>query len=175
MIANRKTFLVISPLILTVFLCACSKMADSLPNYISFDQLAEGYGVEDAAADDCVVFIDSKLISGEDVWKTFVAKAEKKQACSVRIANYISTDSYFFLTDLSYESSFFRVNTSEGTYGEYKYLNHYEINIKDGDSVRDLYILVDKEDATYDAIQKSWASSVPNGGIASYIVYSNMY
>ena len=71
-----------------------------------------------------------------------------------------------------------RFNTSEGTYGEYKYLNHYEIHIKDGDSddsVRDLYILVDKEDATYDAIQKSWASSVPNGGIASYIVYSNIY
>ena len=177
-IAYRKIFLVISTLILTVCLCACSKMADSLPNYISFDQLAERYGVEDAVADDCVVFIDSKLISGEDIWKTFVTKAEKKQSCSVRIANYISTDSYFSLTDLSYEGSCFRVNTSEGTYGEYKYLNHYEIHIKDSDSddsVRDLYILVDKEDATYDAIQKSWASSVPNGGIASYIVYSNIY
>lgn len=181
MITKGKAFLMISLFALTIGLCACSKVTkveDDLPDYISFNRLTEGYEVENAVDDDCVVFVDFKLISGEDIWKTFMTKAGKKQSCCVRIARYYSTESYFCLIDLSYEDSFFRVNTSEGVSREYYYLNHYEIDRKDNDSddsIMDLYILVDKEDATYDEIQKSRASSSPYGGIDSYIVYLNEY
>ena len=175
MAANRKTFLMTGLFILTIGLWACSKMTkseDDLPDYLSFDQLEDGYGVENAVEDDCVVFVDSRLISGEDVWKRFLAKAEKKQSCCVRIADFFDADSHFSLCDLSYEDSSFRVNTSTGVSREYNYLNHYEIDIKENDSedsVMDLYILVDKEDATFDEIQKSY------GRIGSYIVYLNKY
>lgn len=112
----KRFSLVISLLILTICLCACSEMAkpeDGLPDYISFDWLAEGYGVENAVEDDCVVFVDFKLILGEDIWKTFMTKAGKKQPCCVRIANYYSTGCYFYLSDLIYESSSFRVDARE--------------------------------------------------------------
>lgn len=81
----------ISLFALTIGLCACSKVTkteDDLPDYISFNQLTEGYEVENAVDDDCVVFVDFKLISGEDIWKTFMTKAGKKQSCCVRIARY---------------------------------------------------------------------------------------
>lgn len=180
-IADKKPFLTLILLVLAICLCACSEMTkteDDLPDYIDFDQLTEGYGVENAADDDCVVFVDSKLISGENVWKAFMTKVEKKQSCCVRIAYYNSAEGFFSLRDLSYEDSYFCVNTSEGLSGEYKYMNHYEIDIKSNDSdysVMDCYILVNQENVTYDNIEKTLASSFPDGGVDYYTVYLNVY
>ena len=83
MFADKKIFLTLILFLLAICLCACSEMTkteDALPDYIDFDQLAEGYGVENAVHDDCVVFADSKLISGEDIWKAFMTNVEKKQS-----------------------------------------------------------------------------------------------
>lgn len=181
MIADRKIFLMKSLFILIICLCACSGMPktdDNLPDYISFDQLTEGYGAENAVADNCVVFTDSRLISGEDVWKTFIAKVEKKQSCCVRIAKNYSTENNLYLIDLSYEDSSFSVNTSEGLSKEYKYLNHYEIDTKNSEpdhSIIDCYILINQENVTYKEIEKSMISSIFGDALDHYTVYFNVY
>lgn len=75
MLAKRKAFLLACLLILTICLCACSEtagMGGNLPDYTAFARLPEGYGVDDAIADSCVVVTESELVSGGDVWETFL-------------------------------------------------------------------------------------------------------
>lgn len=181
MIVNRKGIMLISFFVFIIGMCGCSKMTkteENLPDYVNFGQLIEGYGVEDAVNDDCVVFVDSRLISGEDIWMSFMEKTEKKQSCRVRIAVNYSTESLFYLIDLSYEDSSFCVNTSEGLFKEYKYMNHYEIDMKNSDSddsIIDCYLLTNQESVTYDEIEKSMASAILGDAIDHYIVYYNVF
>lgn len=166
MIAIRKIFLMAGIFNLAICLCACSGMGrveGSLPDYVSLDQLAEGYGIENAVDDGCVVIDDFRLVSGEDVWQAFMAEAGKEQPCRVRIAEHYSTESLFSLADLSYDGSAFRVDTDEGLSKEYKYLNHYEINAENSvsdDSITDCYMLMNQENITYDEFEKSMAGSI---------------
>lgn len=181
MIANRKRFLMISLSVLTMCLCACSEMIkteSSLPDYMHFDQLIKGYGVENAMEDDCVVFVDAKLISGEDIWKAFMGEVEKKQSCCVRIASYYSAENIFSLIDLSYKDLSYYVDISDGLSKEYKYLNHYEIDLKNNDlpdSTIEYYILTNQENVTYDEIERSMISAVLGDALDFFMVYVNTY
>lgn len=178
MFAKRKAFLLAGLLILTICLCACSEIATTggdLPDYTALDQLPEGYGVDDAIADSCVVVVESELVSGGDVWETFLKKTEKGQSCRVRIARYYGEENFFDLQDLSFDGSSYHVNTAEGVSEDYRYLKHYEVNIKSSDSdksVLNSYILVNQEDITYHDIEQFLASSiaVEGEGIDFYMV-----
>lgn len=152
-------------------------MKEHLPNYLNFEQLMEGYTVENAMDDDCVVFVDSKLVSGEDVWEIFMTMVGNDQSCCVRIARYYSIEDNLCLIDVSYKDASFRVNTSEGLSEEYKYLNHYEIapqNSGSEYSMIDCYILVNQENVAYEEIEKSMISSILGDALDHYIVYYNL-
>lgn len=174
MYTNNKVLLMIFLLIPTMCLCACSNK-DNSSAYLSFDQLAEGYGIADAEEDGCIVFEDSKLTAGEDIWNNFMTKVEKKQSCCVRIAHYYSTEDSFCLVDLSYNISSFKVMTNEGLSKEYRYLNHYKIDSKNSDdSLIDYYVLVNQKDIKYDEIELSMISSFLGDAIDHYVVYYNL-
>ncbi len=182
MFTKRKAFLLACLLTLAICLCACSEIAGTggdLPDYTAFDQLPEGYGADDAIADSCVVVAESELVSGGDVWETFLKKAEKGQSCRIRIARYYGEKNFIDLRDLSFDGSSYHVNTAEGVSEDYRYLKHYEVDIKSSDSdksVLNSYILVNQEDITYQDIEQFLASSIAVVGeeIDFYRVYSHI-
>lgn len=180
MIAKRRIFAMISLFILITFLCACSKSpntSESLPSYLDLEQLHDGYGVENAVDDRCVVFEDSKLISGEEIWKRFLSNVKEKKSCFIRIAMNYNKDNTLCLVDLSYEDLSFNIKTNDGLSKQYKYLNHYELETKNNDSDHsqiDCYILMNQENITYEEFERSLASSIYSDAIDHYIVYYNI-
>ena len=182
MISKRKIFGATTLFLLFISLCACSeidKTGVNLPNYVNFNQLTDGYGVENAVDDGCVVLADSKLISGGDMWNSFITTIEKKQACCVRIARFYSIEDNLCLIDLSYVDSSFSVNTSDGFSATYKYLNKYETNVKSSDSghsIIECFVLVNQKNITYQEIERAMTSSILSNddAIDYYIVYSSI-
>ena len=168
MMKLKGLFLTVSLIALVVCCCSCTA-ADS-PDYVSFDALPDGYGTEEAIADDCVVFEDLQLTSGQDIWKAFLKNAEKGQSCRVRIANYFGESDSLSLIDLSYQDGSFRMDANYGVAKSYKYLNHYEFSADDGTSI-ECYILVNQEDLTYREIEQSMTSSMLGAAIDHYNVY----
>lgn len=86
---------------------------------------------------------------------------------------------FFDLRDLSFDGSSYHVNTAEGVSEDYRYLKHYEVDIKSSDSdksVLNSYILVNQEDITYQDIEQFLASSIAVVGeeIDFYRVYSHI-
>ena len=174
MCANNKMILTGFLLILIMCLCACSNK-DISSAHLSFDQLAEGYSAADAEEDGCIVFEDSKLISGEDIWNDFMITVERKQPCCIRIAQYYSEENNLCLTDLSYNISSFEVSTNEGLSKEYRYLNHYKTDSENSDdSMIDRYVLTNQKDVKYDEIELSMKSSFLGDAIDHYVVYCNL-
>ena len=86
---------------------------------------------------------------------------------------------FFDLRDLSFDGSSYHVNTAEGVSEDYRYLKHYEVDIKSSDSdkaVLNSYILINQEDITYHDIEQFLASSIAAEGkkIDFYMVYSHI-
>ena len=168
MMKLKGLFLTVSLIALVVCCCSCAA-ADS-PDYMSFDALPDGYGTEDAVADDCVVFEDTQLISGQDIWKDFLKSTEKELPGQVRVARYLSESDSLSLTDLSYQDGSFHVNTNDGSSRSYQYLNHYELQADDGTPI-ECWVLVNQEDLTYREIEQSLASSLFGAATDHYTVY----
>ena len=94
-------------------------------------------------------------------WNITIIKrlSENRQSYTGKTVAYVS----YCLLD-----SAFHIDTNEGLSKEYKYLNHYEVNIENsdsGDSIMECYILMNQENVTYDEFEKSRASSVLGGAI----------
>lgn len=135
------------------------------------------YTPGDAVTDNCVVFVDSKIISGHSIWANFITKIDKGLSCNIRIANFSSDNTLFSLIDLSYSGSSFSVLTNDGLSKNYQYINHYEIEADNDEanySTIDCYILTNQDNITYKDIEKSLASSILDDAIDHLIVYYDM-
>ena len=159
--------------------CSCSRsgVQKSLPKYSDFSQIAYDYSIDNAIVDKCVVFTDLALVSGGDIWFEFLDMIQSGNVARVRIAQfYTGKVQTYHLSDLSYDGSLFVVTEMAGVVREYKYLNHYSSEAgKDADySALDSYILVNKEDLTYDDLERALISSTKGDYIDQYRIYVNI-
>lgn len=168
MIKLRRLLLTLS--LIAIVVCCCSCTAAESPDYVSFDALPDGYGTEEAIADECVVFEESQLISGEKIWKIFLKNVKKENSCRVRIAEYFSESDILSLMDLSYQDGSFQMDTNYGKSKSYKYLNHYEFDADDGTPI-ECWVLVNQQDLTYRELELSRASSLAGADVDYSIVY----
>lgn len=162
-------------LVLLVCICSCAQEEGSgnSMTYVSFDKLADDYGVDDAVRDGCVVFVDSAVISGDDNWENFITEVDEGKICNIRIANSYADDT-FFLTDISFNGSSFNVVTNNGVSREYYYLNHCEIDVDDkssNGSKINCYILTNDQNVKWEDVEQSFASSFFQDAMDNYIVY----
>ena len=173
----RKMMFVVSVLLL--LMSACSEIdssTDSLPEYTDLDRLDANYEIEDAVTDNCVVFIDSALVFGQDIWNVFLETVAERKSCRVRIARYYSVEDALYLVDVSYDGVY-KIRSNDGDFKQYSYLKHYKFeqdSADEGSSITDCYLLINQEDITYEEIERSMASGIAGDAIDHYILYYNV-
>ena len=175
----------ISALILAaLFLTSCSP-AKIKP---SLQKLPENYTLEDAKNDGCIVYEDLDITSGQEAWDEFLASAEAKKSCAVRLYFYDTLDPSLYndehyaelakdypkidICDLSYHRGKFTLTKYENgelTKEEYAYLLYSEdeplLPSLSGYSKRIVYFLSDTPDITW---MQAVSSSNPNAENESY-------
>lgn len=144
-------------------------------------ETADGdYTLEQAKAERCVVFEDSVIAAGQDVWDAFVKSAQDGKKASVRFVNYYTLDEtrcspeYYesakddypkpFTEDLSYDGEAYTLRYyDEGEeYTEtYQYLKRFdEYPYTNTPAYRMvIYMLLNDETVTYSDFMRSIASS----------------
>jgi len=151
--------------------------ADATPK--TFLEYSKKQELEKAKQDGCVVFEELHLTSGKDAWLDFVNKTEKGEATSIRIAKYYAEGPQIFFTDLSFDGAVYQVKTTEKNNvdtEEYQYLKHYTGKPREGAafSEYDCYILVNDQNVTYEALEKSMFSSSTKDWIVQNRVYVDL-
>lgn len=174
MYKNILLLLICSMIILT----SCShnnNIKKSLPDFMDMDDLPTSYTLEDAKLDGCVVFEDLTLISGEANWNEFLDLSQSGKEAMIRIVSYYSEEEVIYISDLSFDGSFYCVSEKDVEAKQYKFLNHYAIQVDNNSGYKtlDYYILVDEQDVSFDSLEKSIASSKSDDYIDQYRIFIN--
>lgn len=166
-------------------------------SYISIQQLPEDYTLENAKSDNCIVFENNDITSGQDLWNKFIASTENGKSATVRLAYYYTLgdpshyskehfeeikDDYpvLYINDLSYNGRKYLIQGMEDGQlfsKEYSYLMKYEgmPSIKTAVfSKYTYYVLVDDNTVTWDDIEYGLLSSKYGDMIDHYKVYSDL-
>lgn len=167
-------------LMLCLFLCSCDDSYDY--SWVPFEDLPEGYTLEDAKEDNCVVNEDGEVTSGKQVWKDFLKKTEKNEPATVRVVHYYTLsgeenydEAYYdsikddypkmYISDLEFDGEKYiwtSYSDEEPRVYEYKYLMRYEENDPPESATFNsavYYILVNENTYTLKDIQRSLFSS----------------
>ena len=168
-------------LCLLLMLTGCNKLKEANKNnYISYHQIPESYSLEDAKKDNCVVFDDLTLTSGEEVWEDFLEKTKKQQEAFIRIANYYAgtnmQEEVMFLSDVYYNGEtyhYYYAYQDEEIDQDYLYLLHYQGDLNEEAiySKYEQYVLTNDSSLTYEYIQHMWLSSQA----VTWIDYQQIY
>lgn len=138
----------------------------TLPADLSADEL-----FETLSGDGWVALYCGDLLSGGEIWNDFLSKTSRGEQASVLIVDYYPPSSPYdkepsvFLKRVSFNGSTYEysleASSSDGdtSVTEYKYIVKYELADKD------VYILVNKNDYTYEEIERSESTS-----ISSYLI-----
>lgn len=217
---NRVIYLLVTALMVTSLMSGCSLndtacSTDSLvcndifhtassaleagtkekSGFVPYDQLPEDYSLENAKEDECVIFEDLHLTSGNKVWRRFADKTEAGEKAFVRLAYYYTLDSQrvspelyeeikddypkLFIKDLSFDGENYRLyykeDEKEYEY-EYPYMIHYSGKARSGAAFSryDRYILVRDKNVTYEQIERGMLSSKMGDQIDHVSVYTNL-
>ena len=161
-------------------LCGCGENSDY--SWISFEDLPEGYTLEDAKEDNCVVEEDGDISSGKQVWESFLKKTEKNEPATVRLVHYYTLsgeenydEAYYdsikddypkmYILDLEFDGEKYiwtSYSDEEPRVYEYKYLMRYEENDPPESATFNsavYYVLVNENTYTLRDIQRSLFSS----------------
>ena len=88
-----KKYLSIFSLLLILTACAPVELPEVSVSYAPFDERPEGYSLEDAKRDDCVVFENDNITSGQEIWDDFVTLTQARHPAFVRLAFYYTLSS----------------------------------------------------------------------------------
>ncbi len=177
-IIRYSSFVVLFTLILSLYGCG----ENSSPSWVPFEDLPEGYTLEEAKKDNCVVKENGDITSGKEVWESFLKKTENNEPASVRIFSYHTLgdkerygEEYYesikndypkmYILDLEFDGEKYiwkDYSDEEPRISEYKYLIRYEENDPPESATFEsavYYILVNENTYTLDQIQWSMLSS----------------
>ena len=180
-------------LMLLVVLTGCS--LNKASNYIPYKEIPQEYTLENAIADNLVVFEDGSITSGQSVWNAFIEKTDDKKSCVVRLAYYYTLgdssryspehyeeikDNYpvLYIMDLSFDGITFTLYSIEDG-EEYIFYYRYLMPFTDDSpptsatyTKREMYILVNDSEVTWKQIQHGMFSSQFGDYIDHWVVYS---
>jgi len=186
--------LLLLPVVLTG--CDAGKGPDPVSSgYMPYKDIPQGYTLEDAKADNLVVYEDLNITAGQTLWDSFVEKAGKGEASFIRLAFYYTLgdpshyspeyydeikDDYpaLYIQDLSFDGSVFTLYSIEDgkEYApQYKYLRHFTEDSPPATAIftkREMYLLVNDENATWEQINQGMLSSQAGDFIDFKTVYS---
>ena len=134
----------------------------------ALEDIREGYSVEQAAADGCVVFDEDELLAGREIWRNFVDVTGEGKADGIRVyQTYTNADeSYYVVQELSFDGEKYRLKFYDivGDTGEeflfekeYRYLVYSRCISQYGNS--DNYLLSDSRDVTANGYYEHLLSS----------------
>jgi len=173
--------------------CGCGN--NSYPSWIPFEDIPDGYTLEDAKEDNCVVAENNDVTSGKEVWKSFLKKTENNELASVRIVHYYTLgdkerydESYYesikndypkmYILDLEFDGEKYiwtDYSDEEPRVSEYKYLLRYDYtDPPESATFRSAvyYILVNENTYTLKQILWSMLSSQTTDWIDFTYVYN---
>ena len=127
-------------LILILFaLTSCNNIIP-VADYMPYADIPDNYSLDDAKNDNCVVYENGSITSGQSFWDSFVGQTEKNTPSFVRLAFYYTIgdpdrydpayyeeikDDYpvLYIQDLKFDGSSYNLSWSEG---EEKYSRTYK-------------------------------------------------
>ncbi|MBQ8813267.1 MAG: hypothetical protein IJZ85_02045 [Lachnospiraceae bacterium] len=147
---------------------------DEKGNYIGFADIAEDGDPDKALARGCYVVDHSKLYGGSEAWENFVAKAEAGENAFLRVAikiypdevdmDSVSGEGTMFYDDLYYYEGkyyYFCYNGADDIRADGPYTYLRELTGVSGNPAkeRNMYVLTDSLELTYDDVEWSFLSS----------------
>lgn len=174
-------------------LSGCSNNSANL----SLSKLPDSYNINDAKSDNCVVFRDGDITSGQSVWDDFISLTDNGKYSTVRLAFYYTLgdpsqyseelyeeikDDYpvLYIKDLNFNGEKYILEGYEDgqmNSREYKYLMKYEgrpNSVYATFSEYSYYVLVNDDTVTWDDIEQGIFSSQYGDYIDHFIVYSDL-
>lgn len=176
--------LVVGILLMTMTFFGCEKAENKEPQV---KELPFYYSINDAKRDGYVVHEEGNITYGNEVWELFLAKVNKKETATVRIANiytaHLSSNKepqqVFYVDELSYDGREYTISSigdSDRTSKNYKYLMKY-IEEPESQSARHdsciMYVLTNDNKVTWDDIWQGMISSQSDAGIDHWTVYTD--
>jgi len=184
----------VAALLCLLILSACGSEEKSADK--PYDEVAVGYTLEEARVDGCVVFEDSDITAGQEIWDEFLAQTGAGKSAMVRLVRYHSLpdpqgyapelyeeikDEYpaIYVADLSFDGkvySLFSIEDGETYSRTYEVLSRFEEaarneTLRYTSVVR--YVLVHDEGVTWEAIMQGMLSSQSGASIDHWTVYSD--
>ncbi len=190
-IIRYSSFVVLFTLILSLYGCG----ERQYPSWVPYEDLPEGYTLEEAKKDNCVVEENGDVTSGKEVWESFLKKTENNEPASVRMVHYYTLgdkerydESYYesikndypkmYILDLEFDGGKYiwtDYSDEEHRVSEYKYLIRYDYtDPPEGATIKSAvyYILVNENTYTWDQIQRSMYSSLSTDWIDFKYTYT---
>ena len=179
--------------VLMIILSGCS--ANTASDYIPYKEIPLDYSLESAKSDNLVVYENGSITAGQSVWDAFVEKAENRRPCVVRLGFYYTLDDpshyspehyeeikddypVLYIMDLSYDGTTYTLYSVEDgiEYSpQFRYLKHFTEESPPIDAIytkREIYILVNDNEVTWEQIQRGLASSQIGDFVDHRTVYS---
>ena len=178
-------------------LTSCTKENSPIADYMPYNNIPDNYSLDDAKNDNCVVYENSQITSGQSVWDNFVAQTEEKTPCFVRLAFYYTLgdperydpayyeeiqDDYpvLYIQDLTFDGkryNLYSVEDGQEYSYTYKYLKKFEGKPSSSTAIYSdyiYYVLVNDESVTWEQIEHGMFSSRFGDWIDHKKVYSYM-
>lgn len=162
---------------------------------LPLDELPGDYTLAQAKEDDCVVFEDCRVTSGQGLWDAFVEASSRGKAANVRLCRCGALgsergspaprqaqcgDADLFLIDLSYDGAEYTVRSFEDgqeIVKTYPYMMHYMGRADTPDAAYASYIryvLTRDDSVTWEDIMAGRLSSQAGQAIDCYPVYEEL-
>ena len=171
------------------------EVTDIEADYIPYKEIPPNYSLENAKNDNIVVYENGNITSGQSIWDTFVAKAETRTPCAVRLGFYYTLDDpsryspehyeeikgdypVLYILDLSFGGDIYTLYSVEDgiEYSpQYRYLKQFTEEsppISATFTKREMCILVNDNEVTWEQIQHGMFSSQFGDYIDHRTVYS---
>lgn len=193
-----KKYAALTLSLMYIMLTGCNSSMDAdKTEQISLQELPNDYTVELAKEDGCVIFENSDITCGQEIWDTFVEMASAEMANSVRLAFYYTLDDpsrydpeYYelikdnypllLIEDLAYDGTAYTIRWFEDDneiIETYQFLMKYEGNTKGSNATYNSYVryvLTNDNSVTWDDIWMGALSSRVDDDIDHHVVYIDL-
>lgn len=121
-----------------------------------------------------LVFLENKIIQGENLWNEFVFRSKTKEPCSIKIKHYYVEDYGASSFTLRFDGEFYSIidSITSEEIRKYKYLVELSGKIRNAKSSEHGFYLVNDKNLTYDELMWSMLSSQTTDHIDFRIVYT---
>jgi len=131
---------------------------DSSAALIETNQVPNDYSKAQAIEDNCVVYEELELISGDDIWNTFIEKScENDKETSVRVVSFI--DNVPYVSDLVYDGDKYYCYEEGKKSKGHQYIKEVSGTVSASGRTERFVVLTNDENITYEEITGDLVSS----------------